>query len=111
MPVKTNYMLGCISKSVASRSRKLIIPLYVALASPPLEHWAQFGAPHYKKNVDILEQVWERITTVAGELEQISEERLRELGFIQPEEEKGKERPRNLNFLIKGIEKMEPDTS
>ena len=36
------------------------------------------------------------------ELEQTSEERLGELGFIQPEEQRSKERPRIFNFLIEG---------
>lgn len=33
-------------------------------------------------------------------MEQSSEERLREQGFIQPEEERSKERPRIFNFLL-----------
>lgn len=36
---KASYMPGCSSKSVANRSKKVFIPLYVALIRLNLEYW------------------------------------------------------------------------
>lgn len=53
----TSYILGCISRNVDSRPKELIIPLYSALGRPLLEYRVLFSALHYKKDIDILEQV------------------------------------------------------
>lgn len=50
---KTNSLLGCIRKSVASRLREVILPLISALVRPDLECWVKVWASQYKRNIGL----------------------------------------------------------
>jgi len=80
------HILGCTTRSVASRLNEAILPLYSALVRLHLESCVQLRSPQHRKYMDLLEQVQRRATKMIQGIEHLSyEERLRELGLLNVE--------------------------
>jgi len=83
---KANRTLGCIRRSMASRSREEILPLCSALGRPHPESCIQLWSPQHSKDMDLLARVQRRALKIIKGLKHLCcEERLRKLRLFSLE--------------------------
>ncbi|KAF7249710.1 putative COX1/OXI3 intron 2 protein [Varanus komodoensis] len=81
--------LGCVNRSITSKSCEVLVLLYSPLVRPHLEYCVLFWAPQFKKDADKLEGGQRMTTRVIQGLEKRPElERLKELAVLSLEKRK-----------------------
>ena len=79
---KANCILGCVRRRMASRERKMIVPLYSALTRPHLKYCVQAWDLQQRTDVKLLEWVQRKAMKMIRRLEHLSyKDRLKELGL------------------------------
>lgn len=110
-------ILGCIRNSIASWSRKGILPLYLAQVRHIWSAGSRSGLLCTRESswssMELLEQVDEKATKMPRGLELLSyKDRLRDLGLFSLKKRQLKGVLTNvLKILKRGAKKMEPDSS
>lgn len=81
--IKASGIMGYIKKSMASRQREVIFPLYSAHVRQHLEYFVQFCAPHFMGDKELPVRIEQRATKMVMGLECLPyEERMRDLGLF-----------------------------
>ena len=80
---EASHISACIKRSMAIRTREVILPLCSALVRPHLEYCIQMWSPLYRRDIDLLECFQRRATKMIHGMEHLSyKDRLKEVGLF-----------------------------
>ena len=81
---KANVILGMIKRTFTCRNKKIMLKLYISLVRPHLDYCIQVWRPHYRKDIQLLENVQRRVTKCVKECgNKEYKERLRVLNLTE----------------------------
>ena len=79
---KGNQVIGMIRRNITYKEKNLTVPLYKAIVRPHLEYCIHAWNPHLRKDIDMLEKIQRRATTLISGLKDLRyEERLKTCGL------------------------------
>ena len=78
-----NKVLGMITRNFVDRSKDTILALYKSLVRPHLEYCCPIWAPHYNKDIKLIEGVRRATKLVQGISHLSYDERLEYLGLTR----------------------------
>jgi len=81
---KANVILGMIKRTFTCRNKKIMLKLYKSLVRPHLDYCIQVWRPHFKKDIQLLENVQRRVTKCIKDCDSMEyQERLRVLNLTE----------------------------
>ena len=105
--LKANRLLGALHRSIQSKVKAIILPLYTSLVRPRFKYCVQAWSPYYRKDIDKLEKVQRRAVRMITDLRGTSyREKLLELGLFSLEKRRIRADLVCMFRILKGIDKI-----
>ena len=106
---KANQVLGLIKRTIAQKSKDIILPLYKSLIRPHLDYCVPVWRPHLKKDITLLENVQRRATKLIAGLEKLDYmERLKRLRLTTLETRFLRADMLETFKIFKGFDRLDP---
>ena len=106
-----NRILGMINRSIVTKSKDIILPLYRTLVRPHLEYCIQAWRPYLKQDIDKLEKVQKRaVNMMTDVIAQSYNEKLKELKLFSLEKRRLRGDMIEVFKIMKGISQIDKNT-